>query len=132
MCCNADTYKEAASDIANEAARDLSVEEYHEQHDAKAHFETYQRRALWASLVARQMAAEARMADDVPNLDEQIGNVLFEELSNAPPLCDQLSKVVVRLSLGNVLFIEFSYLLGKTCVSLASCPGSPEVIAKSG
>lgn len=97
MCCNADTYKEAASDIANEAARDLSVEEFHEKHDVKARFETYQRRALWASLVARQMAAEASMADDVPNLDEQIGNVLFEELANAPPLCDQFSKVSVYL-----------------------------------
>jgi len=37
------------------------------------------------------------MADDVPNLDEQIGNVLFEELANAPPLCDQFSKVSVYL-----------------------------------
>ena len=101
------------------------MEEFHEKHDVKARFETYQRRALWASLVARQMAAEASMADDVPNLDEQIGNVLFEELPNAPPLCDQLSKVTVRLP-------EFSYMLGKKCVSVASCHGSPEVHAISG
>lgn len=114
MCCDADTYKEAASDIVNEAARDLSVEEFHEKHDIKTRFETYQRRALWASLVARQMAAEASMVDDVPHLDEQIGNVLFEELQNAPPLCDQLSKVTIHLR-------EFSYMLGETCVSVANC-----------
>lgn len=33
------------------------------------------------------------MADDVPNLDEQIGNVLYEELQNCPPLYDQLTRV---------------------------------------
>ena len=64
-----------------------------QKQDLKARFELYQRRALWASLVARQVAADASMADDVPNLDEQIGNVLYEELQNCPPLYDQLTKV---------------------------------------
>lgn len=93
VCALSDTYKEAASDILNEAANELSVGQFFQKQDLKARFELYQRRALWASLVARQVAADASMADDVPNLDEQIGNVLYEELQNCPPLYDQLTKV---------------------------------------
>ena len=92
-CASSGTYSEAASDILNEAARDFSVAQFRRNEGLRARFELYQRRALWATLVARQVAANASMADDVPNLDEQIGNILYEDLQNAPPLCDQLSTV---------------------------------------
>ena len=91
--CTPGTYSEAASDILNEAARDFSVAQFRSNESLRARAELYQRRALWATLVARQVAANASMADDVPNLDEQIGNILYEDLQNAPPLCDQLSTV---------------------------------------
>ena len=93
LCALSGTYSEAASDILNEAARDFSVAQFRSNESLKARAELYQRRALWATLVARQVAASANMADDVPNLDEQIGNILYEDLQNAPPLCDQLSMV---------------------------------------
>ena len=93
FCASSGTYSEAASDILNEAARDFSVAQFRSNEGLRARFELYQRRALWATLVARQVAADADMADDVPNLDEQIGNILYEDLQNAPPLCDQLSTV---------------------------------------
>ena len=35
------------------------------------------------------------MADDVAVLDEQIGNILYEELQNAPPFSDQLNQVLL-------------------------------------
>ena len=99
-CASSGTYSEAASDILNEAARDFSVAQFRSNDGLRGRFELYQRRALWATLVARQVAADASMADDVPNLDEQIGNILYEDLQNAPPLCDQLSTVDPHLMLG--------------------------------
>ena len=92
-CALPDTYKEAASNILNEAAEAYSVAEFYEKEDLKTRFATYQRRALWASLAARQLAAEVCMTDDVAILDEQIGNILYEELQNAPPFSDQLTVV---------------------------------------
>ena len=77
----------------NEAANTYSVTEFHAKQELKARFELYQRRALWATMVARQVAADAGMLDDVPNLDEEIGNVLYEELQRAPPLYDHLDRV---------------------------------------
>ncbi len=92
-CALPDTYKEAASNILNEAAQAFSVGEFQEREDLKTRFATYQRRALWASLAARKVAADASMADEAAILDEQIGNILYEELQNAPPFSDQLSVV---------------------------------------
>ena len=90
-----DTYKEAASNILNEAAQAYSAGEFCEREDLKARFATYQQRALWASLAARQVAVEASMTDDVAILDEQVGNILYEELQNAPPFSDQLFLVCI-------------------------------------
>ena len=78
--------------------------EFYEKEDLKTRFATYQRRALWASLAARQLAAEACMTDDVAILDEQIGNILYEELQNAPPFSDQLTVVCASLPLSIAIF----------------------------
>ena len=89
----AGTYQQAAYILLGQAAETLSVEEFQSNQELSFRFLLYQRRALCALMVARQIACNSDIAEDVTFLEQRIGEVLYEELRSGPPLSDMLSQV---------------------------------------